>query len=282
MVSEDGHDRYLTYEIIDTYAKEFFSKEYATLPDPSAIRIDIIPDELFQPDAHTWPSMREPRIKVGHLIEQQDGVSKEGFANNVYASVSEHRTVSYSQGTNLVLRVWYSTRDEKLSDGDWPHIQWLQPFEDVRAGLKKKNQSTERSHLRTLVLYYMMANAHLDTVQTSGDTFLVEFQTSCECVARMRQVRQVRQGLGLEETPLLSSSLQAYDPTTSNDKHSGRTQKRPREEESDSRSSTPVEDRHHESPLSTAATNASRGNADKNIVEFPVSTLRPYWNVSDC
>jgi hypothetical protein len=274
MVSEDDRDRYLTYEIIDIYAKQCFSKEYATLPDPSAIQIDIVPDELFQPDANTWPSMQEPRMKVGHLIEQHDGVSRKSFANDVYASVSEHRTVSY-KGTHLVLRVWYSTRDEKLSDVDWSRIQWLQPFEDVLAGLKKKNQATERSHLRTLVLYYMMANAHLDTVETSGATFLVEFQTSCECVARMRQVRQVRQGPGLEETPLLSPSLQAYNPTTPNDKHSQRTRKRSREDESDSRSSTPVEDRHHESLLSTAATNASRGNADKDIVEFPVSNLRP-------
>jgi hypothetical protein len=279
MVSDDGHDRYLTYRIIDTYAKQCFSKEYATLPDPSAIQIDIVPDELFQPDANTWPSMQEPRMKVGHLIERHDGVSRESFANDVYASVSEHRTVS-SKGTHLVLRVWYSTRDEKLSDVYWSRIQWLQPFEDVLAGLKKKNQATERSHLRTLVLYYMMANAHLDTVETSGATFLVEFQTSCECVARMRQIRQVRQGPGLEETPLLFPSLQSYDPTTLNDKHSQRTRKRPREDESDSRSSTPVEDRPHESPLSTAATNASRGNADKDIVEFPVSTLRPCWNVS--
>jgi hypothetical protein len=274
MVSEDDHDHRITYEVIDAYAERHFPKEYATLPDPSAVQIDIIPDEEFQPNTRTWPCMREPRVKIGHLVEQQDGVSRRSFANNVYASVSEESRESSRRGKIVVFRVWYSTRDKKLSNEDFPDIQWLQPFEDIRAG--KRDESTERSHLRTLVIYYLVANAHVNTVQTIMDTFLADFQASCVCVARMRRVRQ---GPGLEEAPLSSPSLQDYDPTTPK---AYRTRKRRREDEGDSRSSTPVEGRHDEYSLPTIATNASRANADKDIVESPVSTSRRYSNVSDC
>ena len=45
---EDDFD-IVTYSIIDSYAKKHFPKGYASLPDPSTIKIDFISDEQFRP-----------------------------------------------------------------------------------------------------------------------------------------------------------------------------------------------------------------------------------------
>jgi hypothetical protein len=276
---EESYPDSVTYAIIDNHSRKYFPEEYASLPAPSTIEIEIIPDEQFRPSARVWPSMWEQRVKVGHLTEQQDGTLKRKSAKKVYASVSEDSKPLSTPHGGYFLRVWFSTRNKTLSCEDWSMVQWVEPFKRTYIELERKVEPTRRPYLRSLVPYYLMANAHLDTLGTSAAVFPKDFEASCRCVAEMHQVRRAPSSDGIA---LTSPPPYAYNVTNGNDNHSVHTRKRLRGDESRARPSTSIKREPDASFPSRTAADTSRGKSDKCPVKIPVGIPKLCSNMNGC
>jgi hypothetical protein len=257
MVSVILDSNLVTFAVVDSYAKVRYKEQYASLPAPSNVVIDIIPDEEFQPDANCWHAvMCDQRVRLGQLTKPR-GASRTISTSTVYASVSSDSKLSSSR----VARVYYSTRDEFLTTGDWSLMQWTQPFEGIYTAMEGLAESGRRLYLRVLTLYYMMANAHLDKICTSRAAFHTHLETACNYVSAMNGTPQAPRRGGTSTVPWHSSRLYLENirvprprivlnedrrnidlrqSKTQDDRRAVRTQKRPREDEDEASSPTTV------------------------------------------
>jgi hypothetical protein len=240
----------ITYAVIDSYAKEHFPRDYASLPDLNTIKIVTIPDEELQPDGIYWPCMWDQRIQIGQLVEQQGGTSTTSSATQVYASATIHKARSFGSDKNSAISVRFSSSEKELSDSDWSNLQLIKPFNKIQVEIGRAT-FVER-WVSGLAIYYLIANGQFDEFVTSSMEFLRNFKTSCSCVAAMRQARPAPP---LARDPTLLVHSPAPRLTDGTKEVSTRTLKRRREDE---------------------AQGSDRPNiSDQDAVGMPVSISRP-------
>jgi hypothetical protein len=247
----------ITYAVIDSYAKEHFPRDYASLPDLNTIEIVTVPDEKFQLKGVYWPRMWDQRIQIGQLVEQQGGRTRRGGATQVYASATIHKARSFGSDKNSAISVRFSSSKKELSDSDWSNLQLIKPFNKIQAGIGRA-ASAER-WVGGLAIYYLMANGQFDEFVTSSMDFLRDFKISCGCVAAMRQARPAPP---LARDPTLLVHVPAPRLTDGTKEVSTRTLKRRREDEAEG-SDRP-------------------DSSDQDAVEMPVSISRPCLDSSRC
>jgi hypothetical protein len=246
----------ITYAVIDSYAKEHFPRDYASLPDLNTIEIVAVPDEEFQLNGVYWPRMWDQRIQIGQLVEQQGGRTRRGGATQVYASATIHKARSFGSDKNSAISVRFSSSEKELSDSDWSNLQLIKPFNKIQAGIGRA-ASAER-WVGGLAIYYLMANGQFDEFVTSSMEFLRDFKISCGFVA----MRQAQPAPPLERDRTLLVHSPAPRPTDETKAVSTRTLKR----------------RHEDEPEDSDRP----GSSDQDAVGMPVSISRPCLDSSKC
>jgi hypothetical protein len=209
-----SNDNLCSYEDVDSYAKEHFNEEYASLPAASTIEIVDIPSETFSPKHLNWPDTVSQRVKVGEL-DTKHTCYIANSDNNIYASVALDATLSPDSRLPVFARVYLSTQNHLVFSYEWTAVHWIRPFNE--SSIQGYFKSGRRHNLGALTLYYLLANQCLKEVRGSTHTFYSHFKRACQTVFAMHQARSAPPlgGISIPTSHRLSLSSTNHTRSTS-------------------------------------------------------------------